>query len=533
MEKQGFVGTFDGNRLTVYGSMQCPYYVMDALLHSTGLSREDITVIQSETGGAFGGKEEYPSLMACQVAAAAMKIQKPVRLIFDRREDIMYTTKRHPSKTYIETYYQEDRILGMSIAIEIDGGPYLGLSDVVLQRAILTLTGAYTIENLQVNGKVYATNNVFTGAFRGFGAPQSMFALEQHMNQLARKLKIDSLTLRRKHFVHQGDITSTGGRFVEPIKLEELTDKLIQLSDYQGAIEDTKDHYRGVGFAVIPHGGGFTGDGEAEHIKAKVYLKKRADDKIEILVSNVEMGQGAKTVLSKIVASTLDLPIEQIIYENPNTDYVPDSGPTVASRTTMVVGKLLQRAALKLKERMTEEEFMIEENFKAPDYLVWDQENLHGNAYMSYSWAGIFAEVAIDRITLDITVTKLYGVFDIGYPMDEKLVEGQIHGGMIQGLGYGLLENMESEAGKIIQNNFEAYSVPTAMDIPEMKYDLVINKYEEGPFGAKALGELPLVGVAPAIASAIEAAIDRNIYKIPVTPEYLLEVREYEKNNQF
>jgi len=535
MEKQGVVGAYDGEELRVYGSIQCPYYVKNALIHATKLPEDQIRVIQSDTGGAFGGKEEYPSLLACQIAAATLKIKKPVRLIFDRREDIMYTTKRHPSQVTIKSYVKEERIVGMVIDVSLDAGPYIGLSDVVLQRALFTLTGAYLIENIDVRGSVMATNNVFTGAFRGFGAPQSMFALEQHINQIATALKIDPFKLKQNHFVKQGDKTVTNGVYVERIKLNELANKLEKLSNYKKKLKakekNDEKYYYGIGVSFVPHGGGFTGDGEAAHIKAKVKLRKNPEDTVDLLVSNVEMGQGAKTALSKIVASAIGLDIKDVHYENPDTKFVPDSGPTVASRTTMVVGQLLYKAALKVKERFNEECFIIEENFQAPDYLAWDQDTLQGNAYMSYSWSGVVAEVLVDKITYDVTVKKLYGVYDIGNPIDIKLVEGQIHGGMIQGMGLGMMENMTSKAGKIQQNNFEAYSVPTSKDIPEMAFDLVINKYDDGPYGAKGLGELSLIGVPPAIASAIEDAIGTKIFKIPVTPEYILEVKEYDKDN--
>ena len=533
MEKQGAVGNYKDGELIVYGSMQCPYYVKNALMHATGYNEINTRVIQTDTGGAFGGKEEYPSLMACQVAAATLKIKNPVRLIFDRREDIMYTTKRHPSKTYIKSYVKNNKIVGIDIDISLDAGPYIGLSDVVLQRALFTLNGAYQIENANIKGTVYATNNVFTGAFRGFGAPQSMFALEEHFNQVANKLKIDPFEFKKSHFVKQGQKTVTNGVYVEKIKLDEIADKLEKLSDYKNKMKllDTEDYYYGIGVSFVPHGGGFTGDGEAEHIKAKVKLKKNKNNTVEILIANVEMGQGAKTALPKIVASVIDINLEDVIYNNPDTKYVPDSGPTVASRTTMVVGRLLYKAAEKVKERFNEEEFIIEENFKAPDYLVWDPETFQGNAYMSYSWSGNVAEVLVNKITYDVTVKNIYGVYDVGYPIDIKLVEGQIHGGIIQGMGMGMMENMTSKNGKIEQNNFEAYSVPTIKDMPHMEFDLVINEYDDGPYGAKGVGELTLVGIPPAIASAIENAVNKEFFKVPVTPEYILEVKEYADRN--
>ncbi|OPL08202.1 MAG: hypothetical protein AVO33_01470 [delta proteobacterium ML8_F1] len=525
MEKQGIVALVAGETVEIYGSMQCPYYVVNALKNALGYPEEKIRVVQTVTGGAFGGKEDYPSIMACQTALAALKIGAPVQLVYDRREDIQFTTKRHPAFITVTSYTREGHVEGMKIAVKIDAGPYLGLSDVVLQRAILTMTGAYQIPHLEVAGTVYKTNNIFNGAFRGFGGPQSLFALETHMSRLAKRLGKDPLTFREEHFVHQGELTSTGGRFHEAIHLEEMSRMLKEMSGYPEL--DTEGHGRlvGHGVAVVPHGGGFTGDGEAEHIKAVVKLRKDTEQFIHILVSNVEMGQGALTALSKIVASALDVPLERIVYNNPDTRVVPDSGPTAASRTTMVVGRLLYNAALKMKEALQEqEEVVVTEHYRQPDYLEWDQEQLKGNAYLSYSWAALLARVEVDPVTYEVTCTDLYGVYDVGMPIDEKMLLGQVHGGVVQGLGYGMMEYMDSKDGLIQHNSFSSYAVPTTMDIPQIHTRWLINPYIEGPFGAKAAGELTLVGVAPAIATAVADALDREISEIPVLPENLLKV---------
>lgn len=527
MEKQGIVANYVDDRIEIYGSMQCPYYIVNALKNALAFKQDRIRVIQATTGGAFGGKEDYPSIMACQTALASIKLGVPVRLIFDRREDIEFTTKRHPSEITITSYLDGHQIKGMKIDIELDAGPYLGLSDVVLQRAILTMTGAYQIENLEVNGLVYKTNNVFNGAFRGFGAPQSLFALESHINQLAKQFDIDPLDYRRPYFVKKGQLTSTSGIFHENIYLDQMAEQLEVLSDYRNLIKDKNSTQPlvGYGVAVVPHGGGFTGDGEASHIKAVVKLKKDTEGFVHIFVSNVEMGQGALTTLTKIVASALNIPMERIYYDNPDTDRVPDSGPTAASRTTMVIGRLLFNAAQKLKEVMDEpEEHVITEHFKQPDYIEWNQDELRGNAYLSYSWAALLARVEVDPITFDVTCTDIYGVYDVGIPIDPRLLLGQVQGGVVQGLGYGMMESMYSKNGKIEHNSFSSYAVPTSADIPNIHSEWIINEYENGPYGAKAAGELTLVGVAPAIASAVADAIGKEIVEIPVTPEKIWEV---------
>lgn len=521
MEKQGMVGRYESGVLVVEGSMQCPYYILNALKHMSGWDEDKLRVIQTTTGGAFGGKEEYPSLLACQVAIAAYKLKQPVQLVFDRREDIAFTTKRHPSTTHVVSYIKDNKIVGMQMDIKLDAGGYLGLSDVVLQRAMLTMTGAYKIDNLKITGKTVRTNNVFTGAFRGFGAPQSLFALEMHMTHVATRLGIDPMVFRKMHFVVKGDQTSTSGIFHDEIVLETLAAEVERISGYP-IKQETDERWVGYGCSVVPHGGGFTGDGEATHIKATVKLRKEVDDSVTILVSNVEMGQGAMTVLSKIVASALEIELEQVHYETPDTWKVPDSGPTVASRTTMIVGELLLKAAMALKKHMGEPKTItITKNYEKPAYIVWDQESFKGNAYLSYSWVAMIVRVEVNPVTYEVKCTDIWGTYDVGRAIDKDMALGQVHGGIVQGLGYAMMEHMSSDKGFIEQIAFSSYPIPTPMDIPRMNTLFVDNPYADGPYGAKAIGELTLVGVAPAVATAIEDAMKREVYTIPVTPEII------------
>jgi CO/xanthine dehydrogenase Mo-binding subunit len=241
--------------------------------------------------------------------------------------------------------------------------------------------GVYNVENVFVKGKSVATNNIMCGGYRGFGAPQAFFALEMHMEHIAKQLGIDSLDLKMKNLLKQGDKSSTGGKFRENILLPEIIDRVIEMSSYrekqkQFEEERKKGKLKGIGMSVFFHGGGFTGSGERDHIKAKVKLVKNPDETVEILIANIEMGQGVQTSLRKIVAHTLDIPIERIIHENPDTDRVPDSGPTVASRTTFVVGKLLYNAALQLKERWNESDRVeVMTQYKHPEGFKWDDTN--------------------------------------------------------------------------------------------------------------------------------------------------------------
>jgi CO/xanthine dehydrogenase Mo-binding subunit len=534
MEPQGVVGVYKNGQVTVYGSMQCPYYIKTALVQGLGWEEDRIRVVQAITGGAFGGKEEYPSIIAGHVAFAAVKTGKPVRLIFNRREDISCTTKRHPSIIKIRTALDgSNRITALAADIRLDGGAYAGLSPVVLQRAMFAASGAYRIPNVKVSGKVFATNNVPSGAMRGFGAPQSFFAVEMHMQNIARKLGTDPLDLKKHYILKKGDSTVTGGELRHDVKLPEMITLAEGMSGYSEKREaygrNTGDVLRGIGLSVFYHGCAFTGSGEKDKIKAIARLKKREDGKVQILVSNVEMGQGALTTLKKIVNRVLEIPFDDVIYENPDTSKVPDSGPTVASRTVMIVGYLLEKAARDLKARWDEApELEITRVYEEPGHIKWDQEKFEGDAYPVYSWGVNVIEVEVDPVTFVTRVTGIWGVYDIGTAIDEKIIRGQIEGGITQGLGYAAFEVMNTEGGKILQGSLTDYIIPNSAELPEMGIRLVDNPYEYGPFGAKGAGELPFIGAAPAFTSAVQNALGIPVTRLPVTPEYILEIAESE-----
>ncbi len=395
------------------------------------------------------------------------------KLFWGSSEDIRLTTKRHPSRTRIKTYVdRSNNILGMEIDTVLDGGAYEGLSSVVLQRDIFAATGVYRIDNVSVRGRALRTNNVPRGAFRGFGGPQAIFAIEMHMYKTAVELGLEPIEFKRKYFLGRDNVTLTGGRIHADVKLEEMTEKLLFVSGYRekvkrfeemnrktyekigrgvgsknNVLEELKGvgKFRGIGFSAFNHGCGFTGSGEKDKIKAKVRLREFTDGRVELLVSSVEMGQGARTTLRKIVADTMGIPFEEVVYENPDTARVPDSGPTVASRTAMIVGNIVREAAVEMRERLEKRRessgkgeadglIEIEKNYRQPEEITWDQEKFKGDAYPDYSWGMNAIEVSVDPFTYEVTVEGIWGVFDFGVPIDSAIVKGQIEGGIAQGV---------------------------------------------------------------------------------------------------
>lgn len=527
LEPQGMVGVYEEERISVFGSLQCPYYVKTALVQGLGWPEERVRVVHVPTGGAFGGKEDYPSLLAGHVAFAALKTRHPVRIVLDRREDIRVTTKRHPARIRLKTAVDaNNRLLALEAEITLDGGAYAGLSEVVLQRGMFALPGVYAIPNVEVRARVLATNTVPTGAFRGFGSPQSFFALETHLDWLARRLGEEPLDFKQRHLLVRGDTTLTGGTLRQEVNLPELIEAACRLSGYRekasGAGLQSDGAYHGIGMSIFFHGCAFTGSGEKDKIKARVGLRKLADGRVEILVANTEMGQGPQTTLRKIVAAALDTDIRRIIYNDPDTARVPDSGPTVASRTVMIVGGLLEQAARELKARWQEQpELEVFKQYRQPPDVSWDQASFSGDAYPTYAWGVEVAEVKVDPVTFDISVTGAWGAFDVGRAIDTQIVRGQVEGGMAQGLGYATLEVMEQEQGALRQDTLTDYIIATSKDVPNFAHELVNTPYEHGPFGAKGAGELPFVGAAPAVAAAVQSALRLPVTRIPIRPETL------------
>src|SRR5713101_1774092 len=368
IENNGVIAAYDAEHgVTIWGSLQCPYYVHKALMALCGLAENKVRVVQMETGGAFGGKEEYPSMIAGHAALLAMKAGRPVKIVYDRMEDMAATTKRHPSRTRHRTAVsKEGKILGGEIEFTIDGGAYATLSSVVLSRGTIHAGGPCYWPSVRIRAKAVATNTPPHGAFRGFGAPQSLFAMERHMDRIAEAVGISPVEVRRRNFLKPGQTTTTQQVIREEIDLSHLLDRALELSDYAAKkkrfAEENKTGplKKGIGIAAFLHGAGFTGSGE-RYLNSLVGVEAGADGRVRVLVSSAEFGQGTNTVLCQIAAEALGLPYESVAIAQPDTTVVPNSGPTVASRTAMIVGKLVQSAAKGIQQTLPKTGLLCDE----------------------------------------------------------------------------------------------------------------------------------------------------------------------------
>jgi CO/xanthine dehydrogenase Mo-binding subunit len=539
--------------VTVRGCMQCPYYVVHALTLVFHLAEEKCRVIQTETGGAFGGKEDFPSVIGAHAALLAMKSGHPVKIIYDRAEDMAATTKRHPSRTRHRTAVSRDgKLLGGTIEVAIDGGAYATLSPVVLSRATIHAPGPYKWPHIRVRSKAMATNIPPHGAFRGFGAPQSLFALERHMDKIAKTIGLTPEEFRRRNFLATGDLTATGQPLIEKVDMQGLLTRALAESNYHAklaAFAESNKHSnikRGVGFAAFMHGTGFTGSGE-RRLNSLVHLDINAEGRPVILVSSTEFGQGTNTILSQVAAQTLQLPYDDIIVHVPDTSVVPNSGPTVASRTAMIVGKLIERAALQILTTLrdfaalptphTRDQFITSAQsflaahgtlrasvrYEPPAPIHWDDHLYRGDAYPGYAWAVYVAEVAVDLSTYAATVTRFDALQEVGMVMHPVLATGQIEGGVAQGIGYALYEKCVYDKGHLRNNQMTNYIMPTSADLPDIHVHFEEVPSIHGPGGAKGIGELPMDGPGPAILNAIENATGIAFNAIPLLPEDIFE----------
>src|SRR3989442_1639265 len=544
--------------VTVWGSMQCPYYVHKALIKLFGLPEEKIRVIQTETGGGFGGKEEYPSMIAGHAALLAWKSGHPVKMIYDRAEDMAATTKRHPSRTRHKTAVAKDgKLLAMEIEFVIDGGAYCTLSPVVLSRGTIHAAGPYFCPNVRLKSRAVATNVPPHDASRGFGAPQSIFGLERHMDKVAKTIGLTPEELRRRNFIHQGETTATSQTIREKVDMEGLLNRAFELSDYYAKRERfAKENgpqfaplsriKKGIGFASFMHGAGFTGSGEV-FLQSIVGAEATPEGRVKILAASTEIGQGTNTIFAQIAAEALGLDLDLIEIAQPDTANVPNSGPTVASRTCMIVGKLVESAVLGLKHTLigsgllkdpfTPDEFQRActdyiakhgplksfSQYQPPPNVHWDDEKYQGDAYGAFAWAVYVAEVSYDSLTYEAHVDDFVAVQEVGRVINPVLAAGQIEGGIAQAIGMTLYENVVWQNGRMLNSQMTNYIIPTAADIPPIRVYFEENPYAFGPAGAKGIGELPMDGPGPAILNAIENATGISFNNIPLMPEAMME----------
>lgn len=557
LETQGMSAFIrEDGAVEVLGSLQCPFYIQNAVSRVLGLPCDKVVIKQSTTGGAFGGKEDYPSILGAYAALLAWKSKRPVRIIYNRSEDILVTPKRHPSQSHYKLGLKKDgKITALEAEIFLDSGAYTTLSRVVLQRTHLHACGCYFVPNARIHSRAMATNTPPTGAFRGFGAPQAIFAIERTMDLAAKELGMNPLDIRLKNTLKTGDAFPYGQIMKEANNTEACLLKVAEISDYRAKHKEYANQptgrriRKGIGIAVALHGGGFTGAGEDKMgTTAKISFH---GDKFHIYTSAAEMGQGANNVLPVVTAEVLGIDIGDVIYEIPDTSKTPNSGPTVASRTTMYIGKAVQNAAEALKKTLRDfaaakglpeaisltvlaREYINENKILYAtgmnifsDGPTWDEETFRGDAYRGYAWIANAVEVEVDMDTYEVNAARVWAAAEVGRAINRMQATGQISGGILQGIGWAHIEALRvDDTGAYTAAHMNSYLVPTTLDTPGWEIALIEDPCPEGCFGAKGIGELPANSGAPAFIAAIENAVGVFGTEIPLTGEKLFNLLE-------
>lgn len=551
----------------IIGSVQNLFSSRRSVAAALNLPLNKVQIIQATLGGSFGGKDEVMTSMCCRAALLALKTGKPVKMVNTREESMLESYKRHPYTMYYKWGIKKDgSITAMEIKIYADGGAYASMSPFVTWRSVVQATGPYYCENVKTDVYAVYTNNNYTGAMRGFGSPQVNFAIESMMDIIAEKVGKDPLEIRLQNGFERGAITATGQTLDHNVSLKEVLIKAAKEIDFQNKWRQYKSAQdspirRGIGLACSYRGVSLGAEGTDA---AGTIVSVQTDGSVIVSSGITDMGQGAQTQMCQIAAEVLGITMDRIVFLNTNTSRVPDSGPTVASRGTIMGGYAAKRAAeivrstlLSVASEMTgydvqvldlKDNYLIDKDsgerlayfselaaecfkkgrpmygfgwYKSPQ-TSWDEEHGQGIAYFTFVYGTNIAEVEVDTETGKVNVVDFVSAHDVGRAINRQTVLGQFYGGVAMGLGYGLLEEFEIEDGIPKQLNFDEYLLPTAMDVPNVRAIIVENEDSTGPFGAKSIGEPTNEIAAPAIVNAIYNATGKRIYELPANLERVL-----------
>lgn len=570
LEPQGCIVTpLSDGRIKVLGSLQCPFYIQKAIARILNLSYSQVLVEQAPTGGAFGGKEDVPSEVAARAAVAAYILKRPVNLIYPRSIDIQSTSKRHPFEMHYKVGFSKDgKILAAQVYLEEISGAYATLSSVVSYRAAVQALGPYVIPNVEVVSKSYYTNLPPNGAFRGFGSPQVAFGHERLMDMIAEQLEMDPLELRLRNVIRKGDQTITGHLLSHSTGVEETLLKARESSRWKAAgNRKTNGRYLyGLGAAVTHYGNclgaaGWPLDGSG------VKISLHRDGSVTVAFGLVEMGQGALTAVSQMTADALGIHLDRITVLPTCTDFVPDSGPSVASRNVVMTGNAILDAAARLLPAMrkaaaerlncspdsisihkdmisstetsqtmtfpelAERMYILNLPMEVSGWwhvpeLEFDPETGIGEAYFTYSYATHIVRVSVDTLTGLVNVEKIWAAHDIGKAINPAGIEGQVEGGTAQGIGWALTEDLIYHNGIVKNSNLSTYLLPTAVDSADVETIIVEDPEPAGPWGAKGIGEPAIIPTAAAVANAVSDAVGKQVFVLPLTPSVVLDLLE-------
>lgn len=558
------IPTADGG-IVVYASNQSPFINKGNLVDVLGLPNDRVRVIQPPVGGSFGGKDDLNYQASAQCAALALKTGRPVKMTFSREESMIASYKRDGMRMHVRLGATPDgHLKACKFEGLLDSGAYASQSVFTSWRAAIHAMGAYRYEDCHVDINCVYTNNGYAGAFRGFGNTEVCFAIEQAVDELADKLRMDPIDFRLRNCLHLGDETAFGQLLDESVGLPECLQAVRKASDWDRkrkafAQQGSNPIRRGIGVAALFHGTSLGAEG-ADYASSTIAVE---GDYVIVLTSGLtDFGTGSRTVFTLMAAEELGVHPDRIRMLRPDTNTAIESGPTVASRSTMLGGNAARLAAQNLRQtldfaaadllgcavhqlvRVGEAYVGPSEELIAWEKIVdhahemgltpsahgrwtaprihWDSKTGRGFAYMAYHFGAQVAEVEIDIRTGKTNVVDFWAAHDLGTTIFPAGAVGQVYGGVAQGLGYALMEEARFSDGYLQATNFDTYLIPTAKDVPDITCILLEKPYSKGPFGAKNIAEPALVPTAPAICNAIAHATGRRVRDLPANLERVL-----------
>ncbi len=560
----------DDGSMLVEGPMQAPFTCRRNIAAVLGVPVNRVRCRQVHMGGGFGGKEDSPVDLGCRAAVLANHTGRPVRMSLEREEVTLQTAKRHPMIMEVKVGAKKDGTLTAFQGVIYDEqGAYASLGPKIPPaggshvHAMVMMPGPYTIPHVKVDAYLVYTNHPYGGAMRGFGAPQVHIAHEQMMDELAAELGLDPVDIRRRNAFEQGSTTATGQVLDQSVGLKDTLEACARAFDYEarkagrGYIDARKTKRRGVGVGM---GWYRTSIGiGADGCGANVYVHE--DGSVLLYSGITEMGQGSFTVLPQICAEELGVRVEDVRLVMPDTDYVPESGPTVGSRSTTLMGNAIILACRQVKESLVEVaagmleiptdrvafrdrrvfdrhapdrgvEFkavcaramatgqrLIGQGWWTPPPSSLDPHTGQGDPYFVYTYSTHMAQVVVDVETGEVEIENYVAAFDVGKAINPQALEGQIEGGVAMGLGYALMEEVVIDQGVIKNPSLQDYLIPTTLDVPDIKPIILEVENRYGPYGAKGIGEMPNIPATPAILNAVADACGGRVRSLPADPE--------------
>ena len=512
--------------LTIKAAGQWTHADRDSIAHALGLPDDQVRVIYPAIGGAFGGREDLS--IQVLLGLAALRLRRPIKIVWSRKESIVGHGKRHPMTITTKWGATKDgKLLAAETTVIADAGAYMYTSNKVLGNCTITATGPYFIPNVKEDVYGVYTNNIPTAAFRGFGAPQALWMAEHQMDKLAEKLGLDPVAFRRLNALRDGDTLNVGTPAPGPVSIVKCIDAARDKFgwDVPRPATGKSPVVRGRGFACGFKNVGFS-FGYQENSWARIEIHGHTQiEQVVVWHAGAEVGQGLHTVMAQFAAGAVGVPFEKVSVVTSDSATMGNPGSASASRLTFMAGNAIKGAAeaALAKWKLEERPAIAEYTYLAPKTQPFDKETGHSVPNLSYAYVAQAVELEVDLETGFIKLLRLVSADDVGQAINPALVQGQIEGAVVQAEGYALTENFITKNGHVLTDQLSTYLIPTVLDIPEAVESVIIEVAEpNGPYGARGLGELPFLPVAPAIASALHDATGVWFDDFPLTPERVL-----------